>query len=196
MSGDFANAAAAIIAGGKGTRLGGRVKALLEVDGQTILARQLAVLRPLCAEVVINANDPSPFSGTGLAVVPDQVRDAGPLAGLAAALAVVRAPWVLAVASDMPYLQPALLALLLQRADEDIDIVVPYIGEYPEPLCALYARRCARVIDARLAAGHYRASALVTSGDLRVARIEEAALRAVDPDLRTFVNVNAPGDLG
>ncbi|HUH00903.1 MAG TPA: NTP transferase domain-containing protein, partial [Kofleriaceae bacterium] len=130
------------------------------------------------------------------AVVADQIRDAGPLAGLAAALAAVQAPWVLAVASDMPYLEPALLALLLRQAADDVDIVVPYVGEYPEPLCALYAQRCAPVIAARLAAGRYRTSALVTSGELRIARIEEAALRAVDPDLRTFVNVNAPDDLG
>lgn len=190
-----AEVAAAIIAGGKGTRLGGRVKALLEVDGETIIARQLAVLRPLCTEVVINANDPAPFAGLGLPLVADEAPGGGPLGGLGAALAAVEAPWLLAVASDMPYLEPALLALLIARVSDDIDIVVPYVGEYPEPLCAIYAQRCAPVIAARLGAKRYRTSALVTGGELRVARVDEEALRAVDPALRTFLNVNAPADL-
>jgi molybdopterin-guanine dinucleotide biosynthesis protein A len=187
--------AAAIIAGGKGVRFGGRVKALLEVGGRTILARQLAVLRPLCGEVVVNANDPAPFAGCGARVVADELAGEGPLSGLGAALAAVRAPWLLIVASDMPYLEPRLLELLIARASDDVDVVMPTVGGYPEPLCAMYSQRCAPVIAARLAAAHYRASALVTEGELRVAWVDEDELRAVDPDLRTFVNVNAPTDL-
>jgi len=65
--------AAAILAGGGGTRMGeGVVKGLLSVGGQRIIDRQLAVLRPLFAEVLIAANDPEPWAGLGLQVVPDR----------------------------------------------------------------------------------------------------------------------------
>src|SRR5262249_51342017 len=68
-----ANVAAAILAGGGGTRMGeGVVKGLLSVGGERIIDRQLAVLRPLFAEVVIAANDPEPWVDLGLRVVPDR----------------------------------------------------------------------------------------------------------------------------
>src|SRR6185312_7006645 len=79
--------AAAIIAGGPARRLGGVAKPLLEVGGQAVADRQLAVLRPLFARVFVVANDPAPWAGRGVEVAADRVVGAGPLAGLAAALA-------------------------------------------------------------------------------------------------------------
>ena len=51
------------------------------------------------------------------------------------------------------------------------------------------------MVAARLAAGRLKASRLLTDGELRVEWIEEAAVRAIDPDLQALFNVNAPGDL-
>jgi len=74
-----ANVAAAILAGGSGSRMGaGVVKGLLPVGGQRIIDRQLAVLRPLFSEVLIAANDPEPWADLGLRVVPDRIVS-GPL---------------------------------------------------------------------------------------------------------------------
>ena len=52
--------AAAILAGGKATRMGGRAKSFLVVDAERVIDRQLAVLRPLFSEILIVANDPGP----------------------------------------------------------------------------------------------------------------------------------------
>ena len=69
------NVAAAIFAGGGGTRMGeGVVKALLTVGGERIIDRQLAVLRPLFAEILIAANDPAPWASLGMRVVADRAR--------------------------------------------------------------------------------------------------------------------------
>jgi hypothetical protein len=51
------------------------------------------------------------------------------------------------------------------------------------------------VVTARLAAGRLKASALLTDEALQVRWIDEAELRAIDPDLRALHNVNAPEDL-
>jgi molybdopterin-guanine dinucleotide biosynthesis protein A len=185
--------AVAIIAGGAATRLGGVTKAGLEIDGRSIAARQLEVLRRSFVRVFVVANEPGPWAALGVEVRGDVHRGAGPLAGIHAALAATDdAEGVVCVAGDMPFLAPALLALVRDHAPE-ADAVVPLIGGRPEPLLARYGARCVPVIEARLRAGaravHELFAAVATTW------LDEPTLRAVDPTLRSFTNVNTPEDL-
>ena len=190
-----ADVAAAIIAGGEARRLGGRVKALLTIEGQAVLDRQLAVLAPRCVEIAISANDPAPFHEHGLPVIPDRHPGLGPLAGIAAALAWCPAPFLLVVAGDMPYLEPGIIDLLLSRRSAAVDAVVPFIGGLPEPLFSLYRRSCLTVVEQRLAAGQRKVAALILDAGLVIERVDERALRAVDARLRCFTNLNSVADL-
>ena len=185
---------ACILAGGRARRLGGALKPLLVVDGDTILARQRAVLAPRAAEIVIAVAGPGPLAEQGLRAVVDAVADAGPLAGLAAGLAASARPWLLAVAGDMPHLAPAVLDALLAGGRADVDAVVPRVRGYPEPLCALYGRGAAPVIARYLTDGRRRTQGILD--ELRVSWLDEETLRSLDPELRTFTNVNEPGDVG
>jgi len=113
---EFPDVSAAILAGGMATRMGGTDKAFLELGGQAILDRQLAVLRPRFAEVIVSlgAEVPGPaaaaaFSARGLVVVQDEFESSGPLAGLHSALESCRTPWLFAVACDMPFLDGGLI---------------------------------------------------------------------------------------
>lgn len=187
--------AAAIIAGGQARRLEGRVKALIQVQGRTVLDRQLAVLAPAFPAMAISANDPTPFRATGLPVLPDSRPGLGPLAGIAAALAWCPAPYLLVVAGDMPYVDAPVIDLLLAGRGPGVDVVVPFIGGLPEPLLALYARSCLPVAEQRLRAGRHKTAGLITEEGLLVRRVDEPALRAVDPALRCFTNLNAASDL-
>jgi molybdopterin-guanine dinucleotide biosynthesis protein A len=155
--------------------MGGRVKALMKIDGRTILDRMLEVLSPRFAAIAISANDPTPYHHTGLPVLPDQVLGQGPLAGLAAALRWCRRPYLLAVAGDMPYPDPRLVELL--------------------PLFALYSREVLPVLDQRLAGGQLDARGLVSDERLRVTRVHEPEVRALDPSLRCLTNLNSTTDL-
>jgi molybdopterin-guanine dinucleotide biosynthesis protein A len=85
---------------------------------------------------------------------------------------------------------------MLSRADAECDAVGIRIGGLPEPLCTVMRIAVWRsIVTDRLAAGRLKASALLTDEDLRVRWIEEAEVRAIDPDLRALHNVNAPEDL-
>ena len=182
---------ACILAGGRARRMGGAVKPLLMVEGVTILARQRAVLAPRAREVIVAIA--APGAGLGLREVIDPIADAGPLAGVVAALAAIDTPWLLAVAGDMPNLAPAVIDLLLAAASDDVDAVAARLGGWPEPLCALWHRRCHAALAARLDAGTYKVAAALSAQ--RVAWLDEAAVRAVDPALATFTNVNRPEEL-
>lgn len=182
---------ALVLAGGRATRLGGVDKRELVVDGATIFTRQCAVLAPRVREIIVS----TPHAVPGHRTVIDVVAGAGPLAGIAAGLAAATTPWVLVLAGDMPHVSAALLDRLLEAAVADVDAVGITIGGLPEPLvCVLRVAAARPAVEARLAAGRFKASALLAE-DLRVAWIDEATLRAFDPDLRALANVNTPDDL-
>jgi molybdenum cofactor guanylyltransferase len=185
--------AAAVIAGGGATRMGGVAKAALAVGGRSIAARQLETLRGIFAHVLVIANNPAVWESLDVEVAPDLRRDAGPLGGIHAALSATTGhAGVVCVAGDMPFVDPRLLELLRDR-DPAADAVMPRVGGFPEPLLARYGRRCLPVIEGLLAAGQRAVHAV--SGRVAVSWIEEVELRALDPHLRSFTNINTPEDL-
>jgi len=176
---------AAIQAGGKATRMGGRPKSFVEVDGRRIIDRQLEVLRPLFAEILLVANQPERYAELGLPMMGDVIADAGPLGGFVSALEAARSESLVMVACDMPYIDERAVRCLLEPPAA-FDVVVPMNEGRPEPLFARYSRRCAAAIRSRLAAGERRVIAFFD--DVRVTRI-------VLPDPRVLHNCNSPADL-
>jgi molybdopterin-guanine dinucleotide biosynthesis protein A len=184
---------AAIIAGGAATRLGGLPKSTLVVGGRSIAVRLLEALRAAFPRVLVVANDPAPWAALGVEIVPDVHRGAGPLAGVHAALVATAAhAGVVCVAGDMPFVAPKLLALLRDHAPEAA-AVVPRVAGRAEPLLARWGRACLPVIEARLAAGERAVHAVFEL--VPTAWLDEPALRAADPTLRSFTNINTPEDL-
>lgn len=194
---------ACILAGGRATRLGGRAKSLVPVRGRPILDRQLDVLGPQVAEVLVAlAPGAAPLPvperwADRVRFVHDEAAHAGPLAGIAAGLAACRTPWLLVVAGDLPHLDGGVIDLLIRTATtvRDADAVVPLVRNLPEPLCTVYDTRTLAQARANLAAGRRKAAGLLTESGLRVHWVEEASLRAIDPELRTFADVDTPDDL-
>jgi molybdopterin-guanine dinucleotide biosynthesis protein A len=184
------SAAAAIIAGGRATRFGGRIKAHLEVEGRRIIDRQLEVLRPLFADIAVCSDDAAPYADTGLPVLADAVPNQGPLGGIVSALEWSPRSRVFAVACDMPFLDARVIELLLARSGE---LVVPIVAGRPDPLHAVYSRSALEVVRARLARGRRKVASLLD--ELHAVRVEERELRALDAELRCLCNLNSMSDL-
>lgn len=183
----------ALIAGGKGSRLGGVAKGLLRWRGAPLLEHQLA-LRPLFADLLLVCADPAPYAAWGLRSVADVVPGRGAPGGVHAALVHARTPWVLALGCDMPFVTEAALAPLLAARSADVDAVAYRVGGRLEPLLALYRRELAALWAPQLGAqpGPSFGQLLAPA---RVLLLEEAALRAVDPELASVRSVNTPADL-
>ncbi|MFN7977087.1 MAG: molybdenum cofactor guanylyltransferase [Vicinamibacterales bacterium] len=181
---------AAVLAGGRGRRLGGVVKPLLTIDGRTILDRQRAALAGLGETPRLVAPDATPFAGCGLVVTTDLV-DAGALGALYTALATATTPYVLAIAGDLPFVTAPFLAALVERRHE-ADAVIPSPGGRPQPLCAVYATSVAPVLAAAITAGRLRVIDAVAS--LRARVLDDTALAAFDADGRLLLNVNTRDD--
>ena len=184
-------ATAAILAGGRARRFGGRPKALLPIGGLRIIDRLLAALRPVVGEVVIIAREDGPYRELGLPIRHDVLPGTGPLGGIYTALAATTAPRTLVVAADMPFLNAPFLELL-RDAGRDADIAVPRTADGYQPLCASYGAACAAPIRRRL--DERRLAVHGVLDDARVREIGPDEMARLDPTGTLCFNVNTPAD--
>jgi len=179
---------AAILIGGRASRMGGVRKGTLTIGGRTIVERQLEVLRGV-ADTIFAVASSSTEPDAALPVVRDRFPDHGALGGIYTAIVSSPSDRTLIVACDLPFLDASLLT---HMAGIDADLVIPRTARGYEPLCAVYGRACAEPIRRRLEHGALEASVLPEG--VKVAEIAPEALAAYDADGLLFVNVNTPHD--
>jgi len=199
-----------ILAGGRSHRMG-RDKAWAELAGRPLIAWVLDALRAVTDQQMVVARDEAQvasLSGLGLPVAVDHFPARGPLTGIHAGLKASETDLAVVVACDLPLVRPALLTYLI-GAIGTWHAAVPYMdeGELPasfraavparqaglQPLMAAYRRRCVAPLEKLLAAGAVPTTALIAIVRARV--VPPAQWREVDPDGRSFFNVNTHEDL-
>ncbi len=149
---------------------------------------------------------------TNLTIERDDDAFAGPVGALRRGLARARGDVAFACSCDLPLLRAevavALCAMLDGRAailvreatiaeldprSQPYDAAIPSIEGFPQPLCAAYRREAAvAALLAMEVAGERRLTALAHR--LNTRPIDDTALRTIDPDLRSFLNVNTAED--
>lgn len=137
---------AVVLAGGGGRRLGGVDKATLEVGSDTLLTRVLRAVAGARQTIVVGPSRPLP---PGVLGASEQPLDGGPVAGLAAGLALVTAPLVVVLACDLPFVTEATVLSLVGAAESDDAYDGAQLvdeGGRRQPLAAVY--RTARVSTA------------------------------------------------
>jgi molybdopterin-guanine dinucleotide biosynthesis protein A len=121
-----------ILAGGRGSRMGGTDKGLQPLRGMPMAMHVLWRLAPQVTDVVINANrNLGAYEGFGRTVVPDASADfQGPLAGMLAGLPYCETEWMMVVPCDTPHLPADLVARLLEAAEHvDAPVAMPVTVE-------------------------------------------------------------------
>lgn len=139
-----------VLAGGAGTRLGGADKGLHGFRDRPLVAWVLERLQPQVDAVVISCNrNRERYAAFGHPLVADRLPPhAGPLAGLAAALAVAQTPLCVSVPCDNPGLPPDLVARLRKAlAAHHGRPCVVHDGEREQWLYAILRREHARELD-------------------------------------------------
>lgn len=183
---------AVLLAGGKSTRMG-TDKAALVVSGERLWQRQWSKLEEIGAtERFVSGRSDGPWSAAGIKAVLDRVPDAGPLAGLVSALHRARHPWLLVLAVDLPDVSSDLLRQLVHRAIISGTGQVPALGDWLQPLAAVYPITTLPLAEECLA-GPDRS---MRNFFRRAHQLGFAAAYPISPaDQLLFHNLNTPGDL-
>ncbi len=181
-----------VLAGGRSSRMG-RNKALLVLEGETLIARVVRLVRQVTREVVV-VGDPVLSSYVDAPVVGDETPGLGPLAALRTALRIAYGRDVLLVGCDMPFLVPAALRRVLAEADRwtDAAVVLPRTDNGPQYLHALYRARCLPRVTGLLADGARSLAELVD--EVTVVELPPTDLLEADPAGVSTLNVNTPDE--
>jgi len=193
----------AVLAGGSSRRMG-RDKALMELDGRTMLARAVAILGSVLEDVLVVAPRIREYTEVEAEIQADLRPGLGPVGGIHTALVRASGRPVFVLACDMPLVSEELVRWIVGMAAEDLGRE-PEIGDEArpwariarhqgrkQPLCGLYGGGCLQVVEAALEAG--RLSAVDLLGCLETDCLD------LDPTADWFhphllANVNKPQDL-
>jgi molybdenum cofactor guanylyltransferase len=195
-------AAGIVLVGGRSSRMGSP-KGDLEWHGSTLLRRTTGVLaRAVDGRVLVvrAAGQPLPDLVPGIDVLDDTREGRGPLQGIAVALAAAAddADVAFVCSTDLPFLHVAYVRAVLRRLTDDLDVVLPVVHGYPQPLAAAYRASLAPLAEKLVAEDRLRPAFLFD--ECRVSRVDGAELladplvAALDPELDSVVNVNEPAD--
>jgi molybdopterin-guanine dinucleotide biosynthesis protein A len=180
-----------IQAGGRSTRMGGEPKALLELGGKRIIERVRDAIAGAVDDVLIVTNTPERYAFLGLPMVADVFPDGGALGGIYTGLRAA-GDAAFTVACDMPFLHPAIVRMVVERAG-DGDVVVPRTGDQLETMHAVYGKACLGPMEACLRAGRLKITGFFA--DVRVLEVDAASVaRHRAPEI-AFMNVNTPEEL-
>lgn len=142
-----------ILAGGRNRRMEGQNKALLSFHGETILERQLRVMRSVCHEVLIVTHEPEVYKPwrNQARIVREVAPQIGPLGGLVHGLAASEGErvWVLACDIPFPSAQGAVRMSELMEA-EKWEAVIPWIAGRHQMLHGVYERSCLPSVETHI----------------------------------------------
>ncbi len=180
-----------VLAGGKSRRMGTN-KALLRLGNKSVIEHVVTRIADFVEDIYIIGNDADAYAFLGVPTISDRETGMGPLMGLYTGIISSKTPWVLAVACDTPFLEPRLIETILARP-RDAVIIATEISAQAQPLPALYEARCGELAKALLSSGRRALRDLLASAELSI--IPEAEVRLVDPELRSFLDLDTVEDL-
>ena len=182
---------ALILAGGENKRIP-FLKGFLDIREGRILEVSIQRLRKIFNRIILSTNMPEYYYYLGLPMVGDIIQVRGPMTGIFSVLSLPDVSAVFVTACDMPDINGILITYIADRWRSQYDAVIPVFNNEPQPLFGVYAKSIARRMEEAL---HREKRSL--KGFLRdsnVLYIQEADVRKIDPEGRSFVNINTMQD--
>lgn len=178
----------AILAGGKGSRIGG-AKALADLAGRPLISYPLAAVASAGLEPIVVAKRDSELPPLDCPVIREPALPRHPLSGIVAALRHAGRRPLVVVGCDMPFVEAELLAWLGTTPEP---LVVPLLGEDLQPLPARYDSTLLPALEEARAGGR---ALRPTLESLQPRTIGEAELARFGEARRICFNVNSRADL-
>ncbi|MEG3617683.1 molybdenum cofactor guanylyltransferase MobA [Magnetovibrio sp. PR-2] len=185
-----------ILAGGNARRMGGGAKGAFDLAGQNLIDHVTQRIQPQVSHTLIMSNEPEPeYIQTGLPIVADEIKQAGPLAGISAGMNYIHklhpdCQRMIVVTVDCPFVPLDLVQVLngpLSAGDADI----AYVGVMgrAHPLISLWSMNIRNDLNEDVRSGKARKVFSWIKRHHSIS-VEWQAL-PIDP----FFNINRPDDL-
>jgi len=182
--------AGVILSGGENIRMG-KPKAFIKVNGESIIERSLKTIRKLFKEIFIVTNEPEAYFYLGETMLGDVYNVRGPMTGILTSLINSTYPWVFVVGCDMPFINHELIRFMaLKRTNHDA--VAPRLRDSIEPLFAFYSKGLAPAMEKAVLEG--KTGLRFFLKDKKVKYVREEEIRNIDPQGKSFINLNTPED--
>jgi molybdopterin-guanine dinucleotide biosynthesis protein A len=210
------NCTGIILAGGENKRMP-VLKAFIEVEGKKIIEKNLKIMRQLFNEIFIVTNQPELYTYLGVPMLGDVYNIRGPMTGVLTALMNSSNKWIFVSACDMPFINPdfirfmaderynpACLAIVDRERKRDLgtisdagiyDAVVPLVNYKAEPLFAFYSNKVMNSLEQFVLTGKKSIKYFLLNHDKRVKYITSEEVKNIDPEARSFINLNTPEDI-
>ena len=182
---------ALILAGGENRRFLFH-KGLAEIYGKKIIEITSSLLKKHFNKVWLSTNNPEIFFYLGLPMIGDIINFRGPLTGIFSALACTGAPELFVTACDMPFISDEVINLI-KNSYKDQDAVIPVFYGGPQPMLGVYSNKIKDLMEKRIKDKKRAMRDLLY--DINVYYIQEQEVLRVDPEGRSFVNINTREDL-
>lgn len=181
-----------LLAGGKSNRMG-QDKRFLSIGARTLLERGLCTMHSLFHHVRIVIAQDSPLLSANVPVFRDVVPRCGSLGGLYTGLHMSSTPYIFLVACDMPFLNVNLIRYMIELK-EQADIVVASWNNRLQPMHAVYSKRCTPILEGMIHRRQVKIQDVFHGPSLAVRFVKEGEVRRIDPEGRSFININTPAD--
>jgi molybdopterin-guanine dinucleotide biosynthesis protein A len=176
-----------ILAGGKSTRMK-EDKGLMLLNGKAIVRYVIDALMPCVEEVIIVSNNEA-YTKFGCKVIPDLVKDAGPLGGIFTGLRNSKTHYNFFVSCDMPFITSEAILYLMEHAKED-EITVPTVDGALQPLCGIYSKAITSQVKNSIQDRKLKLTSFIAESKHRLVMMEK---RGLDLNL-IFMNINTRED--
>lgn len=187
-----------ILAGGENKRMPVS-KAFIKIDRETIIEKNLKIIKQMFSEVFIVTNQPELYVYLKTPLLGDAYNVRGPMTGVFTSLLNSSTKWVFISACDMPFIDKEIIKYMASKRD-NYDAVLPTTpikggqrGDFAEPLFAFYSKRLMVSMERALFTDKKGMKDFLMDKRVKYIRTEE--IKKSDVKAMSFINLNTPADI-
>lgn len=146
-------------------------------------------------DVFINTNMPEVYFYLGFSLIGDVLPSRGPMSGIHASLINSKRDSIFVIACDMPFVRKEVISLISRRHEESteaIDATIPLYKGEPQPLLGVYCKSVVPYLEEGILSDKTSMKRFLHK--IKTNFIDESDIMTVDPDGRSFVNINTMED--
>ena len=182
---------ALILAGGENKRFP-VIKGFLEISGKRIIEKNIELLKGIFNKAIISTNNPEIYFYLSVPMIGDIIEYRGPMTGILSVLTMPDVSEVFVTACDMPFINAMLIKYIVDKWEKEYDALIPIFDDKPQPLLGIYSKRIAKSMEQSIKNGERSLREFLRG--INVLYIKEEEVRNIDPEGRSFININTIED--